>query len=145
MIAACLSLDTRFEKDITPVKGEILFLVRRECSDVQETVQRKSHPSQAVPLRNRGDHEVPAVREGDEATVEEPVEIRGQEEPILAVETLLVRGRPPGLDMAGDEEFRVIDSRDPTTLLQGKDALSELPLASTGLDDLILRGRPEVL
>ena len=42
------------------------------------------------------------VFETDESTIKEVVNARRQEQPILAVKALFVRGIPPGLTMARD-------------------------------------------
>ena len=49
------------------------------------------------------------VLEADEATVKEVVYTRGQEEPVLAIQSLLIRGITPGLAMARDEMNRVLN------------------------------------
>ena len=79
-------------------------------------------------MRNRREDELPIVLEADEATIEEMIDRRGEEEAILAVQPLLVGGIPPRLAMTCHQMRGVFDAGDPTSALDPRHTITEQPL-----------------
>ena len=74
--------------------------------------------------------------EGDQAFVKEMIGSGRQQQPVVAVETFLVRvALCPGLDVTGQKKSRIVDGRQKaSTTSNALDARPEEPLSSTSLD-----------
>ena len=63
-------------------------------------------------MSDRGDDELAVVFEANEASIEQMIDARRQQQAIFAVEPLLVGRVPPRLAMAGDQVDRIFDAGD---------------------------------
>jgi hypothetical protein len=82
-------------------------------------------------MGHRRNNQSSIVLKPDKTTVKEVVNTRGQEQPVLSVQSLLVRGISPGLTMARDQMNRVLNPGYPTSRFKLAYAVLEkaLPLA----------------
>jgi hypothetical protein len=97
------------KQDGIPVEFEESLLPGRKSTYVHGIRGVDSHSFERRAMGHRRNDEPSTVFETDESTVEEVVNARRQEQPVLAVKALFVRGIPPGLAMARDEMNRVLN------------------------------------
>ena len=74
-----------------------------------------AHALQRGPVRDGRHDQSSIVLEADEATIEEVIDPRGEEQAILAVQSLLVGGIPPWLAMTCHQVRGVFDAGDPAS------------------------------
>jgi len=95
-------------------------------------------------VRSRSDEQPPASFKRNEAAIEEVINRWGEEQPILAVEALLVRAVAPWLDVAGPQIVRALDTGDTTTRLYSLNSLSEQTLSAPRHYERFFLGRAQV-
>src|SRR5262249_31838056 len=95
---------------------------------------------QALLVSHRRDDQ-PAIREGNEASVEEKICRRCQEKPVLSADSLAVAGMSPGLDMACDQVSWIGHVGNSTGPLHARHVASKETLPTPCLDEcLSIRG-----
>src|SRR5512134_3227168 len=99
----------RLKQDSVPMKIEELLLAAGEPSHIDNPCRVNAHALERGTMSNRGDYELAIVLKADEAPIEEMINAGGQEQPILAVQSLLVRRVPPRLAVTGNEMHGVVD------------------------------------
>jgi len=72
--------------------------------------------------------------------IEQVIDAGRQQQPVLPVDTLLVRRIPPGLAVAGHKVNRVLDSGDPAPLFDLHHPLFEQALPAPCPDDCLALG-----
>jgi hypothetical protein len=78
------------EQDGAPVKVQKLFLAAAEPSHIGNLRGVYAHSLERGTMSDRGDYELPAVLEANEAAIEEMIDARCQKQSVLAIEPLLV-------------------------------------------------------
>ena len=94
------------------MKIEELLLAAGEPSHIDDPCRVDAHAFERGTMSNRGDYELAVVLKADEAAIKEMINAWGQEQSILAVQSLLVRRVPPRLAVTGDEVHGVVDAGD---------------------------------
>ena len=80
------------------------------------------------------------VIEADQASIEQAIDMRGEQKTIAAIELFLVVADPPRFDVARDEKLRVYDAGDTAPLLVQSHVGLEHALPATCEDQLLLLG-----
>src|SRR6266404_7305259 len=90
-------LRLRADGDGIPVKIEELLLTAGEPAHVNNLPYVDSHALKGWAVGNRRNDEGSVVFEANEPSIEQMINARRQEQPILTVETLVITGVPPRL------------------------------------------------
>src|SRR5215813_1125563 len=116
------------QQHTVPMKIHELLLAAGEPSHVDDLCDVDSHALQRQPVGNWRDYESSGVLKADESAVEEMINARRKEQPVLTVEPLLVGRIPPRLTVTSHQMYRIVDTRDPTSGLDLADPVFEQPL-----------------
>lgn len=84
------------------------------------------------------DVNAPILLEGNEMLVEQRVDVRREQNTIVAAEPLRVRCRPPRFDVTGDQNALVCDAGDAACAIEKDHSLSEQSLAHASFRELNL-------
>jgi hypothetical protein len=109
----------RHTQHIFSVKCEIATLALRERTDVNAVFGIDAHALQRSLIGNWRHDQLARVLEGNEAHIEEMVHRRHQQEPIFAIEPLLVAAVAPRLYVARDQMLHSFDIGDAAGTLYG--------------------------
>lgn len=89
-------------------------------------------------------HQHPAIiLESEKFLVEQGVDVRREQDAVIAINALSVAGFPPWLDVTGDQHSRIGTTGDAAGIIQQDHALSEQTLADSRLRQLQTLGNCE--
>ena len=137
-----MSLST--EKHLSPMKVQKVPLVAIERLRLRRRIGIHAHPFKRTNVRHPRDKELAVVVEADEPPIKQVIRTGGHEQPVGALQALVVGAFPPRLDMASDQVRRIIHKRDPAGAFDVRHSFLEEPLADPGLDQGRARSGGEI-
>ncbi len=120
------------------VKGQIGQLLSTKRSEIPIRIDPPS--CQGITIDLGRDQERAITSKADVALVEQMVDVRAKQQPIVPVKLLKIGRCSPGFDVAGSQVAAVRNARDPTAFLHGLEILTEHPLSATRPHELHLLG-----
>ena len=110
-------------------------LALRELTDIDGCLGVDAHAFERGMMSHRRNDQRAGVFKADESAVEQMIDRRREKKPVLAIQSLFVRGVPPRFAVAGDQVYRVGDSRNSAAALDLHNPLFEKPLAAASPDN----------
>lgn len=129
-------------EDVRPVIFKKRLLLSSERADPSASVDPPFGKQARANVGN--DQKLFTTREADVTLIEQMIDVRRQEQAVVAVESFHVRGVSPRLDVTRAQVFRVTHVRHAAALFDEHHVGSEHSLAATGFHELVLEGRTEV-